>query len=509
MNNGKGLDWLMADKDSIAMTFWANSRLVLALIPAAAVITCLLCLTSPVGAFALGALAIAAAAAYRSPRIALWVSILFLPVYNVGLLWAVTVFGRLEKIQLHIYYFVIPVVFCAWALRRLVTRKAGGRTYALTILTVFFTAWVLLSWMWSTNPSGATSILIEMLSGVMACAVLSDPGFLRDRAELKRFFGYLLVVGVLSAIMTVVSYWYYEGKTFKITGALKLYMGLLNEKGRAAGFTGVNHAATFLNYFIFIGLSLWFSVRGVAKVLAGLAVVFLMIAVTMTGSKSGFGGLVAGICVLTMIMPLFREKRIIATVGIFGTLIASYVIATLLTTGDVSKSRVAAVGATFSYETRLTWWSKGFDALFNTSYGMGDGVGGFRKLIDPVLFAHNIFLSPLFDLGIIGFALFMLLLIALFSYMFRALVAFREYEDIQAILSCMIASMVGFLMNNMLQGDYFMRLFWLILGVNAGIVNMLSAAARERESARGHHHAADRGAASDAAPPAGRMTGYA
>jgi hypothetical protein len=436
------------------------------------------CLLNPLAALAGFACIVAFVAAFFSPKTALWISAALLPVYNVGFQLTFVIFGEKESVNIHFYYVAVLVAFSAWALRRLVREEPGGRAQSISILSVYFLAWVLISWTWSINPSGAVSIIVELISGLLIYLLLADPQCLRDSRELIRFFAFLLVVGVILATMTVISFWYAKSKSFNITKDLTFFMALLNEKGRAAGFTGVNYSATMLNYFIFIGLSLLFIVKGYAKLLVGGAIFFLIAAVVMTGSKAGFGGLLAGLMVLIGLTPFFKGKRIITAAGLFGMLIAAFLCATLVMTGDVTTSRVAAVGASFSYDTRLEWWQKGFEALFYTSYGMGAGVGGFRKMIDPVLYAHNIFLSVLFDLGVVGMILFLGLLMVLFFHIGKTLSDFREQKDIQVVLSCMIAAMVGFLMNNLLQGDYYMRLFWLMLGIDAGIVNMLYAASR-------------------------------
>ena len=189
----------------------------------------------------------------------------------------------------------------------------------------------------------------------------------------------------------------------------------------------------------------------------------------MTGSKSGFGGLILGLFLLDIILPGMKNKIIYILSTIFA-LIFSFIIGGLLTTGDLSTTRVAAVEAAFSFETRFEWWSKGFKSL-SENYGLGLGIGGFRKLISPVKFAHNIFLSTLFDLGIIGFSFFVLLLVYVFYELARLM---RKPLDsrVKAILCCMVASFAGYLLNNILQGEYYNRVFLLMLGLYISIIKV-------------------------------------
>jgi len=446
-------------------------------------------LLSPLGNLLVYCTLIVFLAAFSYPRGALLVSIALFPIYNLGIQWGVMFEGDKLILNLHLFYFVLPIAFCAWAYQRMARTGRCSHTQELTLVGGFFVAWASISWLWTTHASDGIPILIELFSGMIVFLILSESEFIKSKKELKRIFAFLLCVGLVMGVVTIVSEWYANQKYYTITENVKFFAVLLNEKGRAAGFTGVNHAATVLNFFIFIGLYLLFTTKGIARFLAGFVILFLMVGVIATGSKSGFVALLIGLGIITLMLPARKGKRIRTAVLAFVMIAVSFVCATYITTGDFGTTRVAAVGASFSYETRFKWWSKGFNELLNTTCGIGLGAGGFRKIIKPVLYAHNIFLSTLFDLGVVGFLLFLLLLTALFVFLAKALAICRDDRDLQVALSCMIAAMIGFLMNNLLQGDYYMRSFWMMLGLDAAIINMAYAAYYRRTGAERPAHA--------------------
>ena len=80
----------------------------------------------------------------------------------------------------------------------------------------------------------------------------------------------------------------------------------------------------------------------------------------------------------------------------------------------------ADVGEQASLGIRLGLWKQGLIDI-SQSYGMGTGTGGFFKYKDQWPHAHNVYFSVLFDLGIIGFFLWVLVYLNLWRLVILSL----------------------------------------------------------------------------------------
>jgi hypothetical protein len=400
---------------------------------------------------------------YISPKSALLVSITLLPLYNIGFEHTLE-----HRMRYPLYYIPIFFMFGTWTINRLTRLKKEAYSLSgLHTLGIFFVGWSGIALLWTINISGGITSFLELISGFLIFLLLPD--IIKTKKDIRQIFGFLIGVGFLLGVTTFVSHWHYGEKIIELGENLEFYISLISEKGRAAGFAGVNYAATVLNFFIFVGLSLLF-LSPEKKMGIMIIIFFLVVAVIMTGSKSGFGGLIIGLVFLSLSLPFFKGRRVkylfVTMAGIF----SAYVIGSIIAAGTL-KARVVAVGVAFSYETRFEWWAKGFRELLKT-YGIGLGTGGLKEILDPVLFAHNIFLSTLFDLGVIGLCMLTLLLVCLFVA-FRNAVKICADKQLEAVLFCMIAAMTGFLINNLVQGDYYNRLFWFMLGLDLAIIRLV------------------------------------
>lgn len=146
-----------------------------------------------------------------------------------------------------------------------------------------------------------------------------------------------------------------------------------------------------------------------------------------------------------------------------------------------------------SNQVRLLRWGQAL-LMFLESPIIGKGYGAFAILYEAnasllgeytsqfQLGAHSEYLQVLAELGIVGFAAWMWLVIAFFRYGFRAL---RDIEDgfyrslIIGLLSAELSLLVHFVVNNLLNGDAIAIPFWLIYGLLPTVVNI---AKRERKT---------------------------
>lgn len=146
-----------------------------------------------------------------------------------------------------------------------------------------------------------------------------------------------------------------------------------------------------------------------------------------------------------------------------------------------------------SNQARLLRWGQAL-LMFLENPIIGKGYGAFAILYEAdaslvggytsqfQLGAHSEYLQVLAELGVVGFAVWMWLVIAFFRYGFRAL---KEIEDgfyrslTIGLLSAELSLLVHFIVNNLLNGDAIAIPFWLIYGLLPTVVNI---AKRERKA---------------------------
>lgn len=139
-----------------------------------------------------------------------------------------------------------------------------------------------------------------------------------------------------------------------------------------------------------------------------------------------------------------------------------------------------------SNQVRLLRWGQAL-LMFLESPIIGKGYGAFAILYEAdasllgeytsqfQLGAHCEYLQVLAELGIVGFAAWMWLIIAFFRYGFRALKSIEDgfYRSlIIGLLSAELSLLVHFVVNNLLNGDAVAVPFWLIYGLLPTVVNI-------------------------------------
>lgn len=117
---------------------------------------------------------------------------------------------------------------------------------------------------------------------------------------------------------------------------------------------------------------------------------------------------------------------------------------------------------------RITMWKKGFNKLKGTSY-LGIGPGNFQYYrIGP--HAHNIYLSFLFDFGLVGLGALLLMIIILFKQFFRMLKFQSSYLQIMCAIS--FGSLIAMGIHGVVDFEYNQPLLWFYLGMAVATLNL-------------------------------------
>jgi|GEM_PF-2059477 len=119
---------------------------------------------------------------------------------------------------------------------------------------------------------------------------------------------------------------------------------------------------------------------------------------------------------------------------------------------------------------RIGLWKDGIRNLAET-YGMGVGTGGFFQYKDRWPHAHNVFFSVIFDLGIIGFTLWIVIYLNLWRHVVYCLKIVSPDSVEGIILLTFAAFFVQLSLTSLLQHEYNQFVWWLFPGLLMAAIN--------------------------------------
>jgi hypothetical protein len=128
------------------------------------------------------------------------------------------------------------------------------------------------------------------------------------------------------------------------------------------------------------------------------------------------------------------------------------------------------VGERASLGIRLGLWKDGILKLGQT-YGIGEGTGGFFKYKAQWPHAHNVYFSVLFDLGLIGFSLWIIIYLNLWRHVVYGIKLVPEKSDEWLILVVFLAFFVEISLTSLLQHEYTHFIWWLFPGLLLAATN--------------------------------------
>ena len=170
---------------------------------------------------------------------------------------------------------------------------------------------------------------------------------------------------------------------------------------------------------------------------------------------------------------------------------AGFLILLMFSLPGVSNLVLERISSAFSLQfasnqARLLRWGQAF-LMFSENPIIGKGYGAFGMLYEEdvalvgeytaqfQLGAHSEYLQVLAELGIVGFACWIWLIIAFFRYGFGALKDIKDdfYRSlIIGFLTAQLSLLVHFVVNNLLNGDAIAIPFWLMYGLLPAVVGI-------------------------------------
>ncbi len=302
--------------------------------------------------------------------------------------------------------------------------------------------------------------------------------YIKSKEDLYKLLKFFFILGCVAGFFTFCSKFYTYVYEIDILEGVRLAFNfggdstVAKERIRASGFAPYGKVAFALNFFIFVTLSFVFwAKKSREKIFYTFVLSFLIITLILTGSKSGFGSFMVGISLALLFNPFIKHKRIrwtsiIAFLIIFGFI---FVYVSFKGEGRIVKSVAGGEMATSSATSRLEIWKIGIKEYCGT-YGLGFGVGTSASYAAEgnLPHMHNFFLSALFDLGIFGFALFVIIILRVLHELYKQIM-YNQSKYIKNILSCLFGSFITAMIQGLTISEFDFTFFWIIIGVIVAI----------------------------------------
>lgn len=302
---------------------------------------------------------------------------------------------------------------------------------------------------------------------------------IKDETYLKASFISLTAAGTILSLYGIYQYLFGFKELEEFAAAQQLDILLPNRV--FAVFTSPNVFAGLLVMLLPLALFLfWTSSPTVSKILSGSAVLVMMAAFLLTGSR---GGLLALLIVLAILLAGFIKRKelrwLAVNLAFFATLAGLFdlllnrLAGKLVANVAIHQPLIFAEAVT-SFEGRLHLWRGTLDMI--KSYPIiGSGLGTFAGLYPNFQnsgiyskFAHNTYLQLLAETGLIGGLLFLSLVVCLWLKPLKGFYVSLK-DDRQLALLVLLSALTASIFRNLIDYDWSIAavglVFWFLAGL--------------------------------------------
>ena len=398
------------------------------------------------------------------PMWGLFACIVMLPLENVKLLWN-TPF-RTDTVEM-ISMFPIPALLTLVAL--ILSRKTNLK--GLFPSLILFFAYATFSLFYTQDIYHGLNEYSKLTGNLIM--VLVFVSLITDKTKLKQVFTVIAIMSFFMFILEVSSQYVNGTEKIKLMQDVYLQFQLPYHSKRPSGFASPGVVGNFLGVYALINIALLPMYGSKVKGLLLVNVFLLSVGVVLTASKAALGTLIMGLFCLVFLAPRLRRHAIKWSAAIVAFLLLLLPVVYLLQQDVVMAKRISsAVTAGSSYlKERLTWWKIGFQSLID-SYFVGDGIGGYVKLIDPYPYAHSYYFSVIFDLGLIGFVIYMYILLRSLLVYVKSILLSRD-GDVQFAAYCLFTAFLMTLVYGLVDEEYTYRLVFFFIAIGLSIRNII------------------------------------
>lgn len=397
------------------------------------------------------------------------------------------------------FVYIIPLVatFLGWGVALARRDMKIGKT-PLDGVLLLIVAYQLISILWMPNPlmSGLVfiTLLLNLVFYVLTTSIVSSEDMLRRVAKV------IIITGVINATGIIASQWVSYTHEIFMSRTWGFVFEFSAHNTRPSGFGGANHTAGFTNLAIFMALGsmLWES-RKKMKFVYFIAAAYMAGGVILTESRGGLFGLIGALVLFIFIETRFRGKQIRSLVMLVFILICllfavkpSLIDRILIGfgyTGELYFSEKAyfsgqAVsdsghqGSLSGMDIRKVWWTNALRAMINKPAKLifGLGCGGYLYYAKGSPEVNSIYFSFFFDMGLFGIAMLVLLLILIFSNLYKYM-KIEESTYSRCMLTAAFAAMVAIIgIHGLIEYDlssFGSKTVWFPLALTMAILNIV------------------------------------
>jgi O-antigen ligase len=331
----------------------------------------------------------------------------------------------------------------------------------LTYTVICFLGWVGLSQLWAQNPAATiTDFSRYALNAVLFLIVFSA---IRKQSDVSQ-----LMAAVLAGAVVAAAY-----------GMLHPASTDQAEVDRLSGTIGnANELAAVLVVGAALGLGLVSSLRNspTLRLLAISASMFCVLAIFLTLSRTGLVAMGFALLASVAIAGRWRARATIVTLLVAFAAVGYF---TAIATPQ-ARERVTEAG---NGTGRTDLWTIGVRMVKDKPL-IGVGAGNFSTvsvhyllqpgaltrsdfIVDTPKVAHNTYLEILAETGIVGFSLFVTILLLCISYGIAAVRNFSTLGDrrMEALAQAMLVALFGLLAADFFGSEQFQKILWLLLAL--------------------------------------------
>jgi tetratricopeptide (TPR) repeat protein len=364
--------------------------------------------------------------------------------------------------------------------------RAGKRVSAQKLLWKVMGLFILFSLFFLADPislrDSAAAVLL-VFSYFLTYGVISTR--LREEKEIYFSLWALLVSATLVSLKGINQYLYEFSALSRHITAQGLPISL---EGRAfATFIGPNALAGFLLLSLPAALSLALIAKTLRlRLFAWICSGFLVAALILTLSKAGI--VIAAILLVVFAALSTRGKRRRIAVGLLGLAATVVFLAILLARGGAVDISRPLLSLQSSFAGRVGFWETSLE--ITERFPMrGSGIGTFGNIYPRFQrsgaysqHAHNSYLEMFAETGLVGGALFLVILGLVLSAIVRAVRGSASSRNKQMIIGLSLGTL-GFLLHNMVDFDWYIPAsglyFWAFAGLAVALGETGKSASRE------------------------------
>jgi O-antigen ligase len=345
---------------------------------------------------------------------------------------------------------------------------------AFLFVLLLFVGWSLISATWAENPAAAIEGFTRYLPNAMLFLIVFAA--VRTREQLLWVVGAFVVGAFLSGLYGLMAPPPPEG-----------------DVGRLSGAGGdPNETAAAMVAGLALATALGIAVRGkpLVRLACAAAGVICMLALFLTSSRGGLIALAVALIAAVFLGGRRRGTMLVAALG--AVLVTVFYFATIAP-ADVRERVIHPEGGT----GRVDIWTVGWRMVENNAIA-GVGSGNFTTasihyllepgvllrddfIVDTPKVAHNTYLQVLAELGIVGFALFMTILLFSFVCAFKAhrVAAAAGDRELDLIARAAVVALLALFSAYIFVSRDYGKQLWLLLAL---CPVMLEVARRERQA---------------------------